>query len=89
MSSGVKASGATTVKRSKGGQFVIHAKALPGNPYDGHTLASVIPKSGKAGASNLQMPAIRGHNAPFLLPSLKEAYPDLQLYIREDFFCLA
>ena len=25
-----------------GGQFVIHAKALPGNPYDGHTLAAVI-----------------------------------------------
>jgi hypothetical protein len=21
-----------------GGQFVLHAKALPGNPYDGHTL---------------------------------------------------
>ena len=25
-----------------GGQFVLHAKALPGNPYDGHTLSSVI-----------------------------------------------
>ena len=25
-----------------GGQFVLHAKALPGNPYDGHTLAAVI-----------------------------------------------
>jgi transposase, IS5 family len=25
-----------------GGQFVLHAKALPGNPYDGHTLAVVI-----------------------------------------------
>ncbi len=23
-------------------QFVLHAKALPGNPYDGHTLAVVI-----------------------------------------------
>ena len=27
----------------KGGQFVTHVKALPGNPYDGHTLATVIP----------------------------------------------
>ena len=33
---------ATTNRRSKGGQFVLHAKALPGNPYDGHTLAVVI-----------------------------------------------
>ena len=35
---------ATTLKRSKGGQFALHAKALPGNPYDGHTLATVIPE---------------------------------------------
>jgi transposase, IS5 family len=26
----------------KGGQFVLHAKALHGNPYDGHTLGPVI-----------------------------------------------
>ena len=26
----------------RGGQFVLHAKALPGNPYDGHTLAEAI-----------------------------------------------
>ena len=26
----------------KGGQFVLHAKALHGNPYDGHTLVPVI-----------------------------------------------
>lgn len=41
---GVKVSIATTLKRSKGGQFALHAKALPGNPYDGHTLANVIPE---------------------------------------------
>ena len=40
---GVKVSVATTLKRCKGGQFAIHAKALPGNPYDGHTLAKIIP----------------------------------------------
>jgi transposase, IS5 family len=27
-----------------GGQFVTHVAALPGNPYDGHTLATVIPQ---------------------------------------------
>jgi len=41
---GVKVSVATTLKRSQGGQFALRAKALPGNPYDGHTLASVIPE---------------------------------------------
>ncbi len=33
---------ATTNKRAKGGQFILHAKALPGNPYNGHTLKEVI-----------------------------------------------
>ncbi len=32
---GVKVSVATTHRHARGGQFVIHAKALPGNPYDG------------------------------------------------------
>ncbi len=32
---GVKVSVATTLNRSKGGQFVAHVAALPGNPYDG------------------------------------------------------
>src|SRR5262249_39654366 len=41
---GVKVSIATTVKHSAGGQFVTHAAALPGNPYDGHTLGTVIPQ---------------------------------------------
>src|SRR6187397_2745814 len=41
---GVKVSVATPLNRCKGGQFVAHVKALPGNPYDGHTLAPVIPE---------------------------------------------
>src|SRR5947209_18319901 len=41
---GVKVSVTTTVKHSVGGQFVTHAAALPGNPYDGHTLGTVIPQ---------------------------------------------
>ncbi|MET4261805.1 IS5 family transposase [Bradyrhizobium sp. S3.12.5] len=40
---GVKVSVATTLKHCKGGQFVTHVKALPDNPYDGHTLETVIP----------------------------------------------
>jgi len=39
---GVKASIVTTNARAPGGQFVLHASALPGNPYDGHTLGAVI-----------------------------------------------
>ena len=44
---GVKTSIVTTNARAPGGQFVLHAKALPGNPYDGHTLATVIDASEK------------------------------------------
>ena len=39
---GVKTSIATTNERTKGGQFVLGARALPGNPYDGHSLAGQI-----------------------------------------------
>ena len=39
---GVKASLATTNERCKGGQFVLGAMSLPGNPYDGHTLGAQI-----------------------------------------------
>jgi len=39
---GVKASIVTTNARAPGGQFVLHAKTLPGNPYDGHTLGPVL-----------------------------------------------
>ena len=33
---GVKVSIVTTNASAPGGQFVLHAKALPGNPHDGH-----------------------------------------------------
>ena len=39
---GCKVSVATPVTSPKGGQFVLHAKALHGNPYDGHTLGPVV-----------------------------------------------
>jgi transposase, IS5 family len=34
---GVKVSISTTNARAPGGQFVLHVKSLPDNPYDGHT----------------------------------------------------
>jgi IS5 family transposase len=39
---GCKVSVATPASKPKGGQFVLHAKALHGNPFDGHTLGPVI-----------------------------------------------
>ena len=39
---GCKVSIATPVTQPKGGQFVLHAKALHANPFDGHTLAPMI-----------------------------------------------
>ncbi len=38
---GVKASIVTNNRRARGGLFVLHARALPDNPYDGHTLRDV------------------------------------------------
>ncbi len=65
---GVKVSIATTLGRSKGGQFALHAKALPGNPYDGHTLAQIIPEMEKTIGNSIARiiadAGYRGHNAP-------------------------
>jgi len=65
---GVKVSLATPLRRCKGGQFIAHAAALPGNPYDGHTLAAVVPAiEQQIGVSLTRLIAdkgYRGHNAP-------------------------
>ncbi len=65
---GVKVSVATPVKHSAGGQFVTHVAALPGNPYDGHTLAKVIPAIEALVGNVLDRivadAGYRGHNAP-------------------------
>src|SRR5207248_5816483 len=65
---GVKVSVATTLSHAKGGQFVTHVKALPGNPYDGHTLETVIPEMealiGNVIERLLADKGYRGHNAP-------------------------
>ena len=65
---GVKVSVATPIQRCKGGQFVAHVAALPGNPYDGHTLAKVVPEITRQIGVSLQRviadAGYRGHNAP-------------------------
>ena len=65
---GVKASIVTTHACAPGGQFVTHVKALPGNPYDGHTLATVIRDMealiGNIIARILADKGYRRHNAP-------------------------
>jgi IS5 family transposase len=65
---GVKVSVATTLKHCKGGQFVTHVQALPGNPYDGHTLARVIPAMEQLVGNTIERlhadAGYRGHNAP-------------------------
>ena len=65
---GVKVSVATTHRHARGGQFAIHAKALPGNPYDGHTLAAVIPDMEALIGNTIKRAftdkGYRGHNAP-------------------------
>ena len=77
---GVKVSVATTVAPSRGGQFVLAAKALPGNPYDGHTLSTVIPHLeaiiGNEVGRIIADKGYRGHGAP-------RPY-DMRVYVSEQ-----
>ncbi len=65
---GVKVSLTTTNRRCKGGQFILHAKALPGNPYDGHTLKDVIAETEVLTGREIERAYVdkgyRGHDAP-------------------------
>ncbi len=64
---GVKVSITTTNKRCKGGQFILHAKALHGNPYDGHTLKDVIEQTEMLTGRQIERAYVdkgyRGHDA--------------------------
>jgi IS5 family transposase len=64
---GVKASIVTTNNRAPGGQFVLHAMALPGNPYDGHTLGAVIEATERLTGREIERVYVdkgyRGHDA--------------------------
>lgn len=65
---GVKVSLTTTNSRAKGGQFILHAKALPGTPYDGHTLKEVLKETQALTGREIERIYVdkgyRGHNAP-------------------------
>jgi transposase, IS5 family len=65
---GVKASITTTNRRCKGGMFVLHTKAFPGNPYDGHTLAEVIEETETLTGCPIERAyadkGYRGHSTP-------------------------
>src|SRR5947209_10136297 len=65
---GCKVSIATPVTAPKGGQFVLHAKALHGNPYDGHTLDPIIADLEKLTGVTVRRihgdKGYRGHNYP-------------------------
>jgi IS5 family transposase len=65
---GCKVSIVTPVTSPKGGQFVLHAQALHGNPFDGHTLGPVV--AGLEALTGVETRRIhvdkgyRGHNHP-------------------------
>ena len=65
---GCKVSVATPVTKPKGGQFVLHAKALHGNPYDGHTLGPVVAEMERLTGVEARRIHVdkgyRGHNYP-------------------------
>ena len=65
---GCKVSITTPATVPKGGQFVLHAKALHGNPYDGHTLGPVIADLEKLTGVAVRRihgdKGYRGHNYP-------------------------
>jgi IS5 family transposase len=64
---GVKVSLATTNRAAPGGQFVIGARALPGNPFDGHTLAAQVAQTERITGVPVERAYVdrgyRGHDA--------------------------
>ena len=65
---GVKVSIVATNARAPAGQFVLNAKALPGNPYDGHTLRHAIEGAQRLTGCDIERAYVdkgyRGHDAP-------------------------
>jgi IS5 family transposase len=65
---GVKVSLTTTNWHCKCGQFILHSKALPGSPYDGHTLKDVIEETEALTGRTIERAyadkGYRGHDAP-------------------------
>ena len=65
---GCKVSIATPVAKPKGGPFGLHAQALHGNPYDGHTLGPVVAEMEALTGVEVRRihldKGYRGHNYP-------------------------
>jgi transposase, IS5 family len=65
---GCKVSVATPATKPKGGQFVLHAKALHGNPFDGRTLGPVVAEMERLTGVEARRIHVdkgyRGHNHP-------------------------
>ena len=65
---GCKVSVTTPVTAPKGGQFVLHAKALHGNPFDGHTLGPSVADTQRLTGVEVARVHVdkgyRGHNYP-------------------------
>ena len=65
---GCKVSVATPATKPQGGQFVLHAKAVHGNPFDGHTLGPVVAElEALTGVETRRIhvdKGYRGHNHP-------------------------
>jgi len=53
---------ATPATKPKGGQFVLHAKALHGDPFDGHTLGPVVAELEALTGIETRGKGYRGHN---------------------------
>jgi len=64
---GCKVSLATTNRPAPGGQFVLGARSLPGNPFDGHTLAAQIAQTQRITGVAVERAYVdrgyRGHDA--------------------------
>jgi IS5 family transposase len=64
---GVKVSVATTNARAPGGQFIVGLRSLPGNPYDGHTLAKQFEQTERLTGVTIERAYVdrgyRGHDA--------------------------
>ncbi|MCP1838629.1 hypothetical protein ACVIHI_000009 [Bradyrhizobium sp. USDA 4524] len=71
---GVKASIVTNNRRAPGGPFVLHARPLPDNPYDGHTLRDVLDRTETLTGCAIERAYVdkgyRGHDAQNPLPRL-------------------
>jgi IS5 family transposase len=63
----VKVSLATTNRPAPGGQFVLGARSLPGNPFDGHRLAAQIAQAERITGVTIERAYVdrgyRGHEA--------------------------